>query len=99
MWALKVSRSTTAAASLGSVKVLPHSEKGALEAQAMDPRSSRAVMTWNSSSVPRGSKVEPGVAAEDAGELFAVGSFGELVDRLGAGEVADPSARFGGAGA
>jgi hypothetical protein len=33
MWAWKVSRSTTAAASRGSVKVLPHSEKGALEAQ------------------------------------------------------------------
>jgi len=33
MWALKVSRSTTAAASLGSVKVAPHSLKGA---QAMD---------------------------------------------------------------
>jgi hypothetical protein len=41
----------------GSVKVLPHSEKGALEAQAMEARSSLAVMIWNSSSAPRGSKV------------------------------------------
>jgi hypothetical protein len=30
----------------GSVKVLPHSEKGALEAQAMEARSSLAVITW-----------------------------------------------------
>jgi hypothetical protein len=105
MWALKVSRSTTAAARRGSVKVLRHSEKGALEAQAMEARSSLAVMIWNSSSAPRGSKVadlveaeqvEPGVAAEDAGELFVIGGFGELVDQLGAGEVADPPASFGG---
>jgi hypothetical protein len=41
----------------GSVKVLPHSEKGALEAQAMEACSSLAVMIWNSSSAPRGSKV------------------------------------------
>jgi hypothetical protein len=95
MWALKVSRSTTAAASRGSVKVLPHSEKGALEAQAMEARSSLAVMIWNSSSAPRGSSV----AAEDAGELFVVGGFGELVDQLGAGQVADPASLFGGDGA
>ena len=37
-------------------------------------------------------QVEPGVAAEDAGELFVVGGFGELVDQLGAGQVADPPA-------
>ena len=49
--------STTAAASRGSVKVLPHSEKGALEAQAMEARSSLAVMIWNNSSAPRGSRV------------------------------------------
>jgi hypothetical protein len=44
-------------------------------------------------------QVEPGVAAEDAGELFVVGGFGELVDQLGAGQVADPAALFGGVGA
>ena len=44
MWAWKVSRSTTAAASRGSVKVAPHSLKGALEAQAMEAFSSRSVM-------------------------------------------------------
>ena len=52
MWPRKVSRSTTAAASLGSVKVWPHSLNGALEAQAMDARSSLAVMIWKSSSAP-----------------------------------------------
>ena len=57
MWALKVSRSTTAAARRGSVKVAPHSENGAFEAQAMEARSSRAVMIWNSSSAPRGSSL------------------------------------------
>ena len=53
---LEVSRSTTAAARRGSVKVAPHSENGALEAQAIDALSSRAVMIWKSSSAPRGSR-------------------------------------------
>ena len=34
----------------------PHSENGALLAQAMEAFSSRAVMIWNSSSAPRGSR-------------------------------------------
>ena len=41
MWALKVSRSTTAAARRGSVKVVPHSENGALDARAMEGLSPR----------------------------------------------------------
>src|SRR6266545_4431537 len=57
MWALKVNRSTTAAASRGSVNVAPHSENGALDAHAMEAFSSRAVMIWNSSSAPRGSSL------------------------------------------
>ena len=56
MWARKVSRSTTAAASLGSSKVRPHSEKGALEATATEARSSRSVRIWKSRSVARGLK-------------------------------------------
>src|SRR5829696_1417186 len=44
-------------------------------------------------------QIEPGVAAEDAGELFVIGRFGELVDQLRAGQVADPTALFGGDGA
>src|SRR6266545_5058429 len=56
--ALKVSRSTTAAARRGSVKVWPHSLKGALEATAMEAFSSRSVMTWNSSSVPLGQRAD-----------------------------------------
>ena len=56
MWALKVRRSTTAAARRGSVKVLPHSLNGALDAQAIEARSSRAVMIWKSCSAPRGSR-------------------------------------------
>ena len=44
MWALKVRRSTTAAARRGSVNVVPHSENGAFDAHAIDARSSRAVM-------------------------------------------------------
>ncbi len=51
MWAWKVSRSTTAAARRGSVKVRPHSENGALEAQAMDAFSSRAVMIQRADAV------------------------------------------------
>jgi len=57
MWALNVSLSTTAAASLGSVKVAPHSLNIAFEAQAMEARSSRSVMIWNRSSAPRGSRL------------------------------------------
>jgi hypothetical protein len=34
------------------VKVWPHSLNGALEATAMEARSSRSVRTWNSSSAP-----------------------------------------------
>jgi hypothetical protein len=39
------------------VKVIPHSEKGALAAQAMRARSSPAVKIWNSSSALRGSRM------------------------------------------
>jgi len=55
MWALKVTRSTIAATRRGSGKTVPHSLKGRLVAIAMEARSSRAVMTWKSSSAPRGS--------------------------------------------
>ena len=53
MCASKVSRSTMAAHSRGSVKVDVHSQKAALDAIAMEARSSRSVKTWNSSSAPR----------------------------------------------
>jgi hypothetical protein len=43
MWASKVSRSTMAAHSRGSVKAAVHSLKAALEAIAMEARSSRSV--------------------------------------------------------
>jgi hypothetical protein len=46
MWAM-------AAQSRGSVKVEVHSLKAALDAIAMEARSSRSVKTWNSSSAPR----------------------------------------------
>ena len=42
-----------AAHSRGSVKVDVHSLKAALDAIAMEARSSRSVKTWNSSSAPR----------------------------------------------
>ena len=51
MWARKVSRSTIAAARRGSVRVVPHSGKGALLAQAMDAFSSRAVMIQRADAV------------------------------------------------
>src|SRR5664280_341889 len=53
MWARYVSRSTTAAASRGSVNVWPHSLNGAFDATAIEARSSRSVSTWNRSSAPR----------------------------------------------
>ena len=59
MWALKVTRSTTAAARRESVKVAPHSLNGALEAHAVEALSSRAVMIWQSSSAPRRETCRP----------------------------------------
>jgi len=53
MCASKVSRSTIAAHSLRSVKVRAHSLNAALEAIAIEDRSSRSVKTWKSSSAPR----------------------------------------------
>lgn len=49
----KVSRSTIAAQSRGSVKVLVQPEKDSLLAMATEFFSSRSVRTWNSSSAPR----------------------------------------------
>jgi hypothetical protein len=49
IWPLKVNRSTMAAKSLGSVKVLVQPENGSLEAIAMADLSSRSVRTWNNS--------------------------------------------------
>ncbi len=48
----KVSRSTIAAQSRGSVKVLVQPEKLSLDAMATDAFSSRSVSTWNSNSAP-----------------------------------------------
>ena len=53
IWPAKVSRSTIAAQSRGSVKVFVQPEKASLEAIAMADFSSRSVRTWNSSSAPR----------------------------------------------
>jgi hypothetical protein len=54
MLAPKVRRSTIAAQSRGSVKVLVQPEKDSLEAIATELVSSRSVRTWKSSSAPRG---------------------------------------------
>src|SRR5262249_41169895 len=72
-------------------------------AMPMEARSSRSVMIWNSSSAPRGveldvaefveqQQVQAAVASHDAGQLPAVGGFGEFVDQLGGGGVADTAA-------
>jgi len=53
MFPPKVSRSTIAAQSLGSVNVFVHPEKDSLDAIATEFFSSRSVRTWNSSSAPR----------------------------------------------
>jgi hypothetical protein len=81
-----------------------------LEAQAMEARSSRAVVILKQqfgitrvqgevADLVQTEQVEPGVAAQDAGEMFVVGGFGELVDQLGAGQVADSAALFSSDGA
>lgn len=69
MRSLKVRRSTFAAAGRGLVKVWFHSLNGALLAQATEARSSRSVMTWNSSSTPR---VQVEVPADAAAAFFQV---------------------------
>ena len=53
MWAWKVTRSTIAATSRGSVMILPHSLNGRFEAVAMEAFSSRSVKIWKRSSAPR----------------------------------------------
>ena len=41
-------------------------------------------------------QVESSVAADDLGQDPVIGGFGQLVDQLGAGDVADPPAGFAG---
>ena len=41
-------------------------------------------------------QVQASVAADDAGQCALVGGFGELVDELGGGDVADPAALLAG---
>ena len=83
---------------------MPHSEKGAFEAflpggDDLKQQLGASGIQGEVADLVQTQQVEAGVAAEDAGELFVVGGFGELVDQLGAGEVADPAALFGGDGA
>ncbi|GIE92042.1 hypothetical protein Are01nite_85220 [Actinoplanes regularis] len=107
---LKVSRSTIAAQSLGSVKVLVQPEKDSLEAIATLFFSSRSVRTWNSSSAPclsqfrvaqlvDAEEIHTAVTGDGLGELFVVGGFDQLVDEFGGQYVADPETGHGGLGA
>src|SRR3954464_6970490 len=107
MCALKVTRSTMAATRRGSGKTVPHSLKGRLVAIAMEARSSRSVMIWNSSfgaagvdfDVPEfveAEQVEAAVAADHPGQLSFVGSLDELVHQLRRGDVADPATLLAG---
>jgi hypothetical protein len=53
MFPVKVNRSTIAAQSRGSVKVLVQPENDSSDAIATEAVSSRSVRTWNSGSAPR----------------------------------------------
>lgn len=99
MWALKVTRSTMAAIMRGPGNTVPHSLKGRLVAIAMEARSPRSVMIWNSSfcsawvdldvaEFVEAEQIEAAVAADDVGEDSFVGGFDELVDQLCGGDVA-----------
>ena len=103
MWALKVSRSTTAAARRGSVKVVaPFAERGVGGARDGGPflpvgddleqQFGAAGVELDVAELVQAEQVQAAVAADDAGELFVVGGFGELVDQGRGGDVADPAA-------
>ena len=109
MWASKVSRSTMAAQSRGSVKVAVHSLKAALDAMAIEARSSRSVKTGTAvgaapvefevAQFVQAQQVSAAVAGDGAGQGFVVGGLDELVDQRGGGDVPDPVAVLGGGGA
>ena len=93
MFPPKVSRSTMAAQSRGSVKVLVQPLNESLLAIATAVFSSRSVRTWKSSSAPRLSRLpvaqlvqaeelDAAVAGDGPGELAFVGGFDEFVDEL-----------------
>src|SRR6266567_597615 len=108
MCASKVSRSTIAAHSRGSVNADVHSLNAALDATAMEAFSSRSVNTWNSSSAPRrldvaqlvqAQKVDPPVPADHLGQGPVIRCLDQLVDQRRGGDVPDPVAVLGGGGA
>lgn len=102
----KVSRSTIAAQSRGSVKVFVQPEKASLDAIATEAFSSRSVNTWKSSSAPRRSssiysqlvdaeQVDSAVAGDGFGEHLLVGG----LDEFGGQDIADAVADHRGLGA
>ena len=110
IWPAKVSRSTMAAQSRGSVKVLVQPENGSLEAIAMAERLlplgedleeqfGAAAVELQVAQLVEAEKIDAAVAGDRLGQLLVVGGLDELVDQLGGQGVADPVAGLGGGGA
>ena len=100
----KVSRSTMAAQSRGSVKVLVQPENGSLEAIAtlalllpfgedLEEQLGAAPVEFHVAELVDAEQVDAAVAGDGLGQLRVVGGLDELVDQLGGQGVADPVAR------
>ena len=100
----KVSRSTMAAQSLGSVKVLVQPEKDSLDAIATDAFSSRSVRTERAARrrggpaactrVRRCTTVDPSVARDGLRQRLLVGGLDQFVGELGGQRVLDTEAGY-----
>ncbi len=106
MCARCVSRSTTAFASLGSLKTFVHSPNGRFVATISEPRSWRSERTWKDelgraggqgevAKLVKHDKLGAGVACDDSGELAAAFGFLEFVGECGERGEAHASSGFG----
>jgi hypothetical protein len=105
MRALKVTRSMMAATRRGSGNTVPHSgwqvggdgDGGSfLSFGDLEQRFGAAGVELDAAGLVEEQEVEVAVAGHDPGELPVVGGFGELVDELGGGGVADAAALIAG---
>jgi hypothetical protein len=105
MWALKVTRSMTAATRRASAMMPPHPSEGKVAGQPdgglllplrehLEQQLGVAGVGLDVADFVDQQQVETAVAGDEAGEATFVGGFDELVDELGAGGVADSASLF-----
>ena len=104
MWPSKVSRSTMAAQSRGSVKVLVQPENGFVGGdrdgglllpfgEDLEQQFGAAAVEFHVAEFVEAEQIDAAVAGDGPGQLLVVGGLDELVDQLGGQGVADPVAR------